>query len=752
MDVQAASLDGAICAGHGIDVSAEGVLATVVLTSLIGLIIWLIFAVLRPKLPQLYAVREWFLNPEPPYVSLRPRHLSSGLLAFLHPPVPIVPALPEDTSAYGNSPVDDAHLFPSDEQLSQRLLWVALLIALGWTLLGLIGALPLYLVSTPCLANSSPSLTYGSAYSTLTDLSLVRLLRMYDNYNVSTSDNQSNVMRRAVIDGHDRTDNARARLIVLTVLTILLGVLPVLWKLWKEFRLVANYRARWLEVRCGGIEMVLNELEVAEAEYIAAFQLASVANEEAELERTESQNRRRSLSLGKPRTLGSTHSRSGSPGSPAPTSYLAPKSYYKLKGMSNVTEDGFSNRSSGLPASEFGTITAPDIRGSRFQQDPNRESIRFMPAEGGYPPMPFGGNHAGPNREDSAMATDQFGQPIGHRGPPPEGDQKQAFPVTDSPAHEIAPQGPPVVERNLASPVDGASSIRPISGQDERLPLVYMSIRQARSRLKALNAEVNDLQQEGFNSIAEGTRIKGWLLFGRGIRHVPGIQMIEGRSKEDIRWDELQDGSGMMRGIAWWLLIAVVGVALGAAFIPVVGLAMAGAPNFAQYLSFLRSISDGDSHNFGAALATTLAPAIVATLFISIAAWVIHYSSKFSGKPSVSTTRLAEFKAVFAILVIVCTIWLVTLGGLLFATDAISRAQHRGASVAEGTIYIAILLMLIIVNVAIISPGLLMLQPVRLWRVLKAQRKSITPRQRFRGASDLSLLGLLRVGIEFFVV
>lgn len=39
----------------------------------------------------------------------------------------------------------------------------------------------------------------------------------------------------------------------------------------------------------------------------------------------------------------------------------------------------------------------------------------------------------------------------------------------------------------------------------------------------------------------------------------------------------------------------------------------------------------------------------------------------------------------------------------------------------------------IIVQVAIIIPGLLLLQPVRLWKLVREERQAVTPRQRFRG-------------------
>jgi len=167
----------------------------------------------------------------------------------------MVPALPEDTSNLGASPREDARLFPTDEELGQRTLWIAFLISLGWTVLGLAGALPLYMVSTPCVADSSPKVTYGGRTSTLTDLSLFRLLKMIDDRTVTTGDNPSTLMKRAIIDGVNESPKARTRLIILTVLLILLGILPVLFKLYREFNTVLAYRIRWLDVQCAGVEM-----------------------------------------------------------------------------------------------------------------------------------------------------------------------------------------------------------------------------------------------------------------------------------------------------------------------------------------------------------------------------------------------------------------------------------------------------------------------------------------------------------------
>jgi len=76
--------------------------------------------------------------------------------------------------------------------------------------------------------------------------------------------------------------------------------------------------------------------------------------------------------------------------------------------------------------------------------------------------------------------------------------------------------------------------------------------------------------------------------------------------------------------------------------------------------------------------------------------------------------------------------WLTAIGAVLYAVNAF---QNGGASrsVADGSILMTVLALALIINVAIISPGLLMLQPFRLWRVVRNERRAITPRQRFRG-------------------
>lgn len=105
---------------------------------------------------------------------------------------------------------------------------------------------------------------------------------------------------------------------------------------------------------------------------------------------------------------------------------------------------------------------------------------------------------------------------------------------------------------------------RPISGLDhENLSAIYADIRHWRSALKTINAEIAEEQEKGFEDIAEGHGVKGWILVGKGLRFLEGVQLIEGRSKEDIRWDEIQSGGGIWSDIAFWVAICVIGILLG---------------------------------------------------------------------------------------------------------------------------------------------------------------------------------------------
>ena len=163
--------------------------------------------------------------------------------------VPSISGVPSDPS---DPAAADARNFPSDEELSQRTLWFCFVIVLGWSILGLAGALPLYIISMPCIADSAPAPRFLGGYSTLLDLSLMRVLQLFDNREVSTS---SSAVVREVINGHDFKSRARLRVIILTALLIVIGLIPALVKILREYGKLLAFRRKWTDAHLQGKEM-----------------------------------------------------------------------------------------------------------------------------------------------------------------------------------------------------------------------------------------------------------------------------------------------------------------------------------------------------------------------------------------------------------------------------------------------------------------------------------------------------------------
>src|ERR1700733_12087580 len=112
---------------------------------------------------------------------------------------------------------------------------------------------------------------------------------------------------------------------------------------------------------------------------------------------------------------------------------------------------------------------------------------------------------------------------------------------------------------------------------------------------------------------------------------------------------------------------------------------------------------------------------------------VITGATNLSGTVSISSGQLVDFKTTFFILAAVAAIWLIAVGALLFAIQAFNAGGPTSKTIANGSIYMSALAMVIVINVAIIFPALLLLQPFHLWHVRRAEKEAVTPRQTFRG-------------------
>ena len=93
----------------------------------------------------------------------------------------------------------------------------------------------------------------------------------------------------------------------------------------------------------------------------------------------------------------------------------------------------------------------------------------------------------------------------------------------------------------------------------------------------------------------------------------------------------------------------------------------------------------------------------------------------------------------FWVFTAVACVWLFAVGAVLFSMRALSTNSGVTRSLANGAIYMSAFAMVLVLNVAIIFPGLLLLQPIRLWKIVRAERAAVTPRQRFRGMSFLGM-------------
>ena len=204
----------------------------------------------------------------------------------------------------------------------------------------------------------------------------------------------------------------------------------------------------------------------------------------------------------------------------------------------------------------------------------------------------------------------------------PPSDHRETFPLRIKRGRQsVAEVLPPHLRLQQTQPF-----VRPMSGVDHGdLGVVYGDISNWRTRLKAINAEIADSQRDSYNDIADGARIKGWLMVGKGLRFLPGIELIDGRSKEDIRWDELQHQGSAGNRTVYWTLVVFLLVLLAAGLTAVAGLLLATSPDVAEFLPFFRDLQTWNKIPSG--IVTVLIPTIAATVFIAAVVLVIRRKS-----------------------------------------------------------------------------------------------------------------------------
>ena len=107
--------------------------------------------------------------------------------------------------------------------------------------------------------------------------------------------------------------------------------------------------------------------------------------------------------------------------------------------------------------------------------------------------------------------------------------------------------------------------------------------------------------------------------------------------------------------------------------------------------------------------------------------------AKIHGSVSISGNQILVFKITFFVLTVVGALWILAIGAILFSMQAIDANSGVTRSLANGAIYMSTFTLALVLNVAIIIPACLVLQPFQLWAVLRAEKHALTPRQHFRG-------------------
>ncbi|WWC67601.1 uncharacterized protein I206_101511 [Kwoniella pini CBS 10737] len=742
------------CAG-GWDWQGWGVVAGLGSGVILGTLLWILWAVLRKKLPGIYAPRTWAIPSEsrPPKWTIL-----AFLLPFSHP---------SQSWTEGSG--------------SLSVLFAGLKLAGMLSILALAAILPLLLVGVPCLSETSPTNSQRGRLGTLTDFSLLPLLNALDPSPDSSATSHTLLQmletRSLTSTISPAISNARIRLIIILVILAVLacgGGLFVIartyaglirrktdfdnkicqkmemvyirandapgWKGMTEEgvrNLLKDYSAKMKggnekEIEIVGVfaipdttelrnkvkerEEALMELEVAETSYVSSFQLTH---------RTTSGGILEALDWNKNDPANQSAHNSSPTRQTPPDDFLAPKRFYRIP-----------------------TATQPQSR-ERLDvpMPPNLGEMQGEPPDSRFKEI---------NR-DSAMYGGRFdiGQrikmdPAGEWVPDPSPQSEETSPLGVTP--ESTPEDPLSVNPILLKPTSPnersqiptrsshrVSVIRNGDASHSRLADHYATIRRCRATFKEMNREIDELQRRKFAEIATtNSNLVGWVIVGKGVRWLPHAEIIEGFTREDFLW---HNGVYQTNEKQFWAKVTILAMVLGIILIPVLGLTVGTAPGFDHYLGLMKPLAKSDG--LGSGVVEGLVPAIFLTLVVVA---IVYFTDEFSKDVryiSRSRQRSLAYKAVFYLLLLVVVIWTILVASLEFAVQGFTTNVQKARVVGDGAIFSTWFTFVLLLNLAFILPALYLLQFPRLLRYLKSRKKAITPRQKFRLLSPPLTIQLL---------
>ncbi|WWC87156.1 uncharacterized protein L201_002042 [Kwoniella dendrophila CBS 6074] len=759
------------CAG-GWDWQDWGVVASLGSGIIVGGILWIIWGILRRKLPGIYAPRTWAVP-----LDSRPSKWTflTFLLPFLNPP---------KQTHEGSSTLP--------------VLYAGLTLSSLISLLALGGVLPMFLAGVPCLGETSPPNSLGGRLGTLTDLSLLRLLNALDpspDSSVTTSTlnsirvpvNPSKIRKIRSLSStiSPAISSARVRLIIILVILAILACGGGLFIIARTYYSLMRVKTKFENETCQGLEMVfmsaenvkgwkgmseeglrrwsknwsnnsksdngekeidivglfaipdttelqekvkerervLEELEVAETNYISCFRLTQTASK-SELVGHSSQEQ----SMLQPHISGfSTQPR-------PPVDFLGPRGLYRIHSVSHPE----SREKLNVPL----PLNHPEVPTDSKFREINRDSVLFggrfdigqrikMYNEGNWVVDPS------PQSEETSPldATPESSEEGPLEDVVPDLEQQASLPTISSPTSPgrpispTSPQSPKI--RAPARPRIPTRSSHRVSGEGSSpLAAYYKAIRDFRAKFKELNDEIEERQRNKFKEITSvDSTVKGWIVVGKGIRWLPFAELIEGYTREDIMWNNT--GSNNQNDERkFWCKIAGLGAIFSIILIPFLGLTVGAAPGFSHYLGLMVPLAKSDG--FASGVVEGLVPAVILATTISVIVYSTEYLSRRVKCISRSRQDSLAYKAVFYLLLFLTVIWTVLVVSLEYAVQGFASNVQQGRTVGDGAVFSTWFVFVLLLNLAFILPALHLLQGGKLFNYIKKKKSATTPRQRYR--------------------
>ncbi|WVQ76699.1 hypothetical protein IAR50_006373 [Cryptococcus sp. DSM 104548] len=297
--------------------------------------------------------------------------------------------------------------------------------------------------------------------------------------------------------------------------------------------------------------------------------------------------------------------------------------------------------------------------------------------------------------------------------------------------HSTAQEGPPI-------PYIYQTSSHRNLGAPSAITRRCTEVRELRSQLKEYNTVVERLQAGKFADISQSTKgqesqfpslVLGWIIVGREVKWLHGAVPIEGRTREDIRWDQLGE-TRRKSEMEFWAEVSLLGFILLAICVPCGGLAVGTAPGFSYYLGLLKPLARSDGFESG--FVEGLVPAIVLSLVMGASIWFVEKLSERVHTVTRTKQKLLAYKATFWLLLWVMLVWVILTIALEYASQNLIQGVQKARGVGDGTIWSSWFIFVLLLNLAIIAPGLYLLQGKRLSNYLARRGKAVTPRQLFR--------------------